>query len=50
VWDLDRAANLTDHLVTAFLLAELYRDTDAAAAFSPDAVSFPGITYEAQGF
>jgi predicted dienelactone hydrolase len=50
VWDLDRAADLTDHFVTAFLLATLKGDTDAAAALAPDAVSFPGITYEEQGF
>jgi len=50
VWDMDRAHDLINHFVTAFLLAELYGDEDAAAALSPDAVQFPGITYEAQGF
>lgn len=50
VWDMDRAHDLTDHFVTAFLLAELYGDTDAAAALSAEAVQFPGIRYEATGF
>jgi predicted dienelactone hydrolase len=38
------------HFITAFLLATLTGDQDAAAALAPDAVSFPGITYKAQGF
>ncbi len=46
VWDKDRANDLADHFVTAFLLAEMYGDADAAAALAPDAVQFPGITYE----
>lgn len=50
VWDQDRAIDLIRHLSTAFLLAELKGDVDAAAALAPDAASFPGITYEAQGF
>jgi predicted dienelactone hydrolase len=50
VWDMDRAHDLTNHFTTAFLLAVLKRDTDAAAALAPDAVSFPGITYETTGF
>lgn len=37
-------------LITAFLLAMLKGDADAAAALAPDAVSFPDVTYEAQGF
>jgi predicted dienelactone hydrolase len=50
VWDMDRAHDLTNHFTTAFLLAELYDDETARAALAPDAVSFPGITYEAEGF
>lgn len=46
VWDMDRAHDLTNHFTTAFLLAELKNDTDARAALLPDAVNFPGITYE----
>ena len=50
VWDMDRAHDLINHFATAFLLATLKGDTEAAAALSPDAVSFPGIEYQAQGF
>jgi hypothetical protein len=50
VWDTARAHDLINHFTTAFLLAELKDDSDAAAALAPDAVSFPGITYETQGF
>lgn len=50
VWDMARAHDLTDHFVTAFLLAELYDDAEAAAALAPEAVAFPGITYETTGF
>ena len=50
VWDTDRAHDLIDHFVTAFLLAELYGDADSAAALAPDAANFPGITYETTGF
>jgi predicted dienelactone hydrolase len=50
VWDLARANDLTNHFVTAFLLDTLKGDEEAHAALAPDAASFPGITYEAQGF
>ena len=50
VWAMDRAHDLINHFTTAFLLATLKGDADAAAALAPDAVSFPGIEYEAQGF
>lgn len=50
VWDMQRAQDVTNHFLTAFLLATLKGDTDAAAALAADAVAFPGITYEAQGF
>jgi predicted dienelactone hydrolase len=49
-WDMDHTHDLINHFVTAFLLATLKGDTDAAAALAPDQVQFPGITYEAQGF
>jgi len=50
IWDMDRAHDLTDHFVTAFFFAELHDDEDAAAALAPDAVQFPGITYETTVF
>jgi predicted dienelactone hydrolase len=50
VWDKDRANDLANHLVTAFLLNVLKGDAEAGAALAPNAVDFPGITYEAQGF
>ena len=50
VWDMDRAHDLVNHFTTAFLLATLKGDKDAAAALTPDAVAFPGITYETTGF
>jgi predicted dienelactone hydrolase len=50
VWDMERAHDLINHFTTAFLLATLKGDTDAADALTPDAVTFSGITYEAEGF
>jgi len=50
VWDMDRAHDLINHFTTAFLLATLKDDAEAAAALTPDVVSFPGIEYQAQGF
>jgi len=50
VWEKPRAHDLFHHLSTAFLLATLKDDAEAAAALAPDAVRFPGITYDAQGF
>jgi predicted dienelactone hydrolase len=50
VWDMDRAHDLINHFTTAFLLAVLKGDAEAAAALAPDAVSFPGIEYKTQGF
>jgi predicted dienelactone hydrolase len=49
-WDMEQAHDLINHFATAFLLAELYDDTEAAAALAPEAVTFPGITYETTGF
>jgi hypothetical protein len=45
-WDLDRAHDLINHLVTAFFLSELKGDQEAKAALMPEAVAFPGIAYE----
>lgn len=50
IWDKLRANDLINHFMTAFLLATLKGDADATAALAPDAVAFPGITYQAQGF
>ena len=50
VWDMDRAHDLINHFTTAFLLSTLKGDAEATAALSPDAVSFPGIEYQAEGF
>ncbi len=50
VWDLARAHDLMNHFSTAFLLDTLTGDVDAHAALAPDAVSFPGVTYQAEGF
>ncbi|MFN8377863.1 MAG: hypothetical protein U0452_04255 [Anaerolineae bacterium] len=50
VWDMDRAHDLINHFTTAFLLSTLKGDADATAALSTDAVSFPGIEYQAEGF
>lgn len=50
VWDMDRAHDLTKHFVTAFLLAELTGDAEAAAALAPENVAFPDIRYEATAY
>lgn len=50
VWDMNRAHDLTNHFVTAFLLAELKGATDAAKALAPANVAFPGIEYETTAF
>lgn len=50
VWDQKRANDLVNHFTTAFLLATLKDDAHAATALAPDAVQFPDITYQAQGF
>jgi predicted dienelactone hydrolase len=44
-WDMDAAHVLIDHFATAFLLATLYGDADAAAVLAPEAVDFEGIDY-----
>jgi len=50
VWDMDRAHDLINHFVTAFLLAELKGDKEAAKALAPENVTFTGIKYETTGF
>lgn len=50
VWDMDRAHDLTDHFATAFLLAELKGDKEAAKTLAPENVTFPGIKYETTEF
>ena len=50
VWDMDRAHDLTNHFIAAFLLSTLKGDAEATAALAPEAVTFPGIEYQAEGF
>jgi predicted dienelactone hydrolase len=50
VWDKARALDLAHHYSTAFLLAELKADADAAAALAPEIAALPGIDYRANGF
>ncbi|MCE7983097.1 MAG: hypothetical protein DYG89_18080 [Caldilinea sp. CFX5] len=50
VWDMNRAHDLINHFVTAFLLAELKGDSAAAEALAPANVTFPGIRYETTEF
>lgn len=49
-WDRYYAHDLVKHFTAAFLLVELKQDADAAAALVPDAVEFPDVNYEAQGY
>ncbi len=49
-WDRATAQALVKHLATAFLLAELAADPDAASALAPAAVEVPDITYRAEGY
>ena len=50
VWNRYQAHDLIKHFTTAFLLTELKQNGEATAVLTPDAVDFPGITYEAQGY
>jgi predicted dienelactone hydrolase len=50
VWDKDRALDLVHHFSTAFLLAELKGDTEAAKALASDQVMLPGIQYETTAY
>ena len=49
-WDRQYAHNLVRHFTTAFLLAELKQDTDAAFALAPGGFDFTGLSYEAKGY
>jgi predicted dienelactone hydrolase len=49
-WERSKAHPLVAHFATAFLLAELLGDGDAAAALALDAVDLPAVLYEAQGY
>jgi predicted dienelactone hydrolase len=49
-WDRHQAHDLINHLTAAFLLAELKQDKDASAALALDAVDFPSVSYEAEGY
>ena len=46
VWDMARAHDLTNHAATAFFMAKLMGDGDAAAALDSDEMNFQGVTYE----
>lgn len=50
VWDMTRIHDLTNHFVTAFLLAELKGDAEAAQALAPENVAFTGIQYETTAY
>lgn len=45
VWDVDRAHDIANHLITAFLRAQFFGDEEALAALMPETVLFPGIRY-----
>ncbi len=47
---MDRAHDLINHFATAFLLAELTGDEDAAAALASDQVNFSGVEYQEKGY
>lgn len=49
-WDRSYAHQITQHFTTAFLLAELKGDQDAARYLSPDSESFPGTSFTSQGY
>lgn len=50
VWEMDRAHDLINHFVTAFLVAELKDDPQAASMLAPENVAMTGITYQAAGY
>jgi predicted dienelactone hydrolase len=49
-WDREYAHDLIKHFTTAFLLAELKQDPEADAVLVPEAMEYPGVTYDAQGY
>jgi hypothetical protein len=46
---MDRTHDLINHFTTAFLLAVLRDDSEAAAALAPEAVDFTGVEYATSG-
>jgi predicted dienelactone hydrolase len=50
VWDRNDVHNLVKHFATAFLLAELKQNQDAAAVLAPEAIDFQGVDYQADGY
>jgi hypothetical protein len=46
-WDKHEALDLIRHFCTAFLLATLKNDAEAATALAPEAVQFDRVTYTA---
>lgn len=50
VWNRARARTIIKHLTTAFLLAELRQDAAASTSLAPDAVAFPDVTYDSEGY
>lgn len=49
-WNQFEAHGLIGHFTTAFLLAELKQDADAATALAPNGVAFPNVAYTAEGY
>jgi predicted dienelactone hydrolase len=50
VWDRNYVHDLVKHFATAFLLAELKQNREAATALSSEAIDFPGVDYQAEGY
>jgi predicted dienelactone hydrolase len=49
-WERAEAHDLVRHYTTAFLLAELKDDADAASVLAPEAIAFPSVRYAATGY
>jgi predicted dienelactone hydrolase len=49
-WSRSYAHALVKHFTTAFLLVELKQNMEAAAVLAPEAVNFPEVVYDAQGY
>ena len=49
-WDRTYAHGLVKHFTTAFLLAELKQDPEAAGMLSPEAIKFRDIRFDALGY
>ena len=45
VWDMARAHDLINHMITAFLLAKIDNDPVAEEALAPDAVNYRAVRY-----